>query len=94
MSEQPIRVEVHPADLIERHADERGRITLGSEYDDDRVRVAVLERVATESESGLWYCDHCETGVRSEERPEQCPECSAGGRWLSALDVRNTVSDQ
>lgn len=38
-----MKVEVSAADIDERKADDRGRVTLGAEYADKRVTVAVLE---------------------------------------------------
>jgi hypothetical protein len=38
-----MQVEIEVGDLIERATDARGRITLGSEYADKRVTVAVVE---------------------------------------------------
>jgi len=98
MSEQRARVEVDAANVVERQADSRGRITLASEWGDDRVRVAVLGRVTAdsddESDDGLWYCQFCETAVRSQQRPETCPECSVEGSGLSPLDVRDAGGDE
>lgn len=38
-----MQVEVNATDIEERKADDRGRITLGAEYADKTVTVAVLE---------------------------------------------------
>ena len=38
-----MQVEIEVGDLIERATDARGRITLGSEYADETVTVAVVE---------------------------------------------------
>jgi hypothetical protein len=38
-----MQVEIEVGDLIERATDARGRITLGSEYADKTVTVAVVE---------------------------------------------------
>ena len=38
-----MNVEVKATDIEERKADDRGRVTLGSEFADKRVTVAVLE---------------------------------------------------
>jgi len=38
-----MQVEIEVGDLIERTTDARGRITLGSEYADKTVTVAVVE---------------------------------------------------
>jgi hypothetical protein len=38
-------VDVDPDDIETKKADSRGRVTLGPEYADKRVRVAVLEVV-------------------------------------------------
>jgi hypothetical protein len=38
-----MKVDVEVSDLVERTTDDRGRLTLGSEYADKTVTVAVLE---------------------------------------------------
>ena len=38
-----MKVEVDPLEIQERAADERGRITIGMEYADETVTVAVIE---------------------------------------------------
>jgi len=38
-----MKVEVSAKDIEEKKADDRGRVTLGSEYSDKTVTVAVLE---------------------------------------------------
>jgi hypothetical protein len=38
-----MQVEIEVGDLVERATDARGRITLGSEYADKTVTVAVME---------------------------------------------------
>jgi hypothetical protein len=38
-----MKVDVEVSDLVERATDDRGRLTLGSEYADKTVTVAVLE---------------------------------------------------
>jgi len=38
-----MQVEVDATDIEERQADDRGRVTLGAEYADKTVTVAVLE---------------------------------------------------
>jgi hypothetical protein len=38
-----MKVDVEVSDLVERSTDDRGRLTLGSEYADKTVTVAVLE---------------------------------------------------
>lgn len=36
-------VDVDPADLVEKTADSRGRITLGSEHANENVKVLILD---------------------------------------------------
>jgi len=38
-----MKVEIKPDELLERNADNRGRITLGSEYADESVKLLVLK---------------------------------------------------
>jgi len=38
-----MNLEVRPTDIDELEADERGRVTLGAEYGDKTVTVAILE---------------------------------------------------
>jgi len=38
-----MKVEVSPTEIEEREADNRGRITLGADYADKTVTIAVLE---------------------------------------------------
>jgi len=38
-----MQVEVSPTDIEERKADDRGRVTLGAEYADQSVTLAVIE---------------------------------------------------
>jgi hypothetical protein len=38
-----MKVDVEVSELVERSTDDRGRLTLGSEYADKTVTVAVLE---------------------------------------------------
>jgi len=46
-----MKIEVEPSDIkSEKKADERGRVTLGAEYADKNVTVAVLEVDEEESD--------------------------------------------
>lgn len=38
-----VEIEIDPEDIVKKKADDRGRVTLGAEYADKTVRVAVLE---------------------------------------------------
>lgn len=38
-----IEIEVDPADIVRKQADDRGRITLGSEFASKELRVAIIE---------------------------------------------------
>jgi len=38
-----MKVDAEPKQLIEKHADSRGRITLGTEFADQKVKVLVLD---------------------------------------------------
>lgn len=38
-----VEIEVDPEDIVKKKADDRGRVTLGSEFAGKTVRVAVLE---------------------------------------------------
>lgn len=38
-----VSIDVDPANIDERKADDRGRITLGKQYADKTVRVAILK---------------------------------------------------
>lgn len=38
-----MKVDVSPKDIEEKKADDRGRVTLGADYADKKVTVAVLE---------------------------------------------------
>jgi len=38
-----MKVEADPKQLIEKYADSRGRITLGTEFSDQKVKVLVLD---------------------------------------------------
>lgn len=75
----PLRMRLHvpPEDIDRYHADSRGRVTLGSDYADKEVRVAVLEIV---DDGGK--CPECESSrtVRSEEAGTRfCIQC--GKTW-------------
>jgi hypothetical protein len=37
-----MKVEIDPQELVERSADDRGRITLGSDYANENVKVLIL----------------------------------------------------
>ena len=38
-----VEIEVDPEDIVKKKSDDRGRVTLGAEYADKTVRVAILE---------------------------------------------------
>lgn len=38
-----MKVEIEPRQLVERKADDRGRVTLGSEFAGETVRLLILE---------------------------------------------------
>jgi hypothetical protein len=38
-----VQIDVDPENIVKRDADDRGRITLGSDYGGDTVRIAILE---------------------------------------------------
>lgn len=38
-----VTVDVEPRQLIERKTDDRGRVTLGSEYANETVKILILE---------------------------------------------------
>jgi len=38
-----LKVEIQPKQLIEKNADDRGRITLGSDYANENVKVLIID---------------------------------------------------
>lgn len=42
MGDCSMKVDVDPNDLVEKTADSRGRITLGSDYANEKVKVLIL----------------------------------------------------
>lgn len=38
----PLKVEIEPEELVKKKADSRGRITLGSEYADEEIKLLIV----------------------------------------------------
>lgn len=38
----PLKVEIEPEELVQKKADSRGRITLGSKYADQQVKLLIV----------------------------------------------------
>lgn len=55
-----MEVNVDPSDLVTRKADSKGRVTIGAEYADEEVTVAVVER---------------ENETNEYPQPDRCAEC-------------------
>jgi len=56
-------------EIVEATTDSRGRLTLGSEYANEQVTVAVLKREGSET-----FCQACGMGPRGIENGE-CQNC-------------------
>ena len=78
-------VEIDPVDVKERSVDPQGRVSVGTDYASETVRVAVIETVGTDP--SVWFCQFCETAIRSVERPETCVECGVDGDGLTELET-------
>lgn len=82
-------VQIKPTDVSEGPVDDRGRVSVGTEYAGETVRVAVLETVSAEDSDGtVWFCQFCDSAYRADSRPETCPECGVEGDGLQKLDVQ------
>jgi len=75
-------VDVDPVDVKERNVDPQGRVSVGMDWAGETVRVAVIETINGETPS-VWFCQYCETAMRSTERPETCVECDLEGSGLT-----------
>lgn len=82
-------VEIEPTDVRTGPVDDRGRVSVGTEYSGESVRVAVIETVDADDDGAIWYCQYCETGIDADGRPDACPECGVEGSGLSKLDVQS-----
>jgi len=74
-------VDVDPVDVKERSVDPQGRVSVGTDWAGETVRVAVIETVGTDP--SVWFCQYCETAMRSTDRPETCVECDVEGSGLT-----------
>ena len=78
-------VDVDPVDVKERSVDPQGRVSVGTDYAGETVRVAVVETVG--EDPSVWHCQYCETAMRSVERPETCVGCDVEGDALTEWET-------
>lgn len=72
-----MEINVDPSKVIEKKADDRGRVTLGAGYADQMVTVAIVD---SEDRAGKFVCANCGAAEGLEELifSEGCPMCGCG----------------
>ena len=88
-------VNVDPARIREAPVDDKGRVSVGTDYSGETVRVAVIETVG--EDPSVWHCQFCETAMRAAERPETCVECDVEGDALTeweTVDIEDGGHDE
>ena len=72
-----MEINVDPSKVIEKKADDRGRVTLGAGYADQMVTVAIVD---SEDRAGKFVCANCGTAEELDNLVYAggCDMCGAG----------------